>query len=134
MISLKKLTLNNFLSHENTVIDFSKDEKAIVDGASGAGKSSIFDAILWALYGEGRSENRSLVRKGSKRGSVCLELRRQNEQVGSEDLVVITRSATPAGKHTLEVAIQQTDGSRVALPLSGIKEIQNWIDKDIIGA
>lgn len=134
MISLKKLTLNNFLSHENTVIDFSKDEKAIVDGASGAGKSSIFDAILWALYGEGRSENRSLVRKGSKRGSVCLELRRQNEQVGSEDLVVITRSATPAGKHTLEVAIQQTDGSRVALPLSGIKEIQNWIDKDLIGA
>lgn len=134
MILLKKLTLNNFLSHEKTEIDFSGSEKALIDGSSGAGKSSIFDAVLWVLYGEGRADNRSLIRKGTKRGSVCLELRRQNEQVDSEDVVIITRSTTAAGKHVLEVVIQESDGSRAAPPLSGVKEIQNWIDKELIGA
>ena len=134
MILLKRITLTNFLSHEKTEIDFSSSEKALIDGASGVGKSSIFDAIVWALYGEGRAENRSLVRKSSKRGSVSLELVRRNDQEIKEDVVIITRSVTSAGKHTLEVAIEQADGSRAAYPLSGVRELQAWIDKELIGA
>lgn len=134
MILLKKLQLNNFLSHENTEINFSENEKALIDGASGAGKSSIFDAILWVLYGQGRADNRSLVRKGAKKGSVCLELTRRSDQELKEDTVIITRSATQTGKHTLEVSIEQPDGSRAAYPLSGVRELQGWIDKELIGA
>lgn len=134
MILLKKLQLNNFLSHEKTEIDFTSNEKALIDGASGAGKSSIFDAILWVLYGQGRADNRSLVRKGSKKGHVCLELTRTYDTEARTETVIITRSATSTGKHTLEVAIEQPDGSRAAYPLSGVRELQHWIDTELIGA
>ena len=129
MIFLKTLQLNNFLSHENTTINFVEGEKTLLDGASGAGKSSIFDAILWALYGQGRADNRSLVRKGAKKGSVVLELARDDK-----DVVIITRTATSGGKHTLELAIRKPDGTTAAYPLSGLRELQTFIDKELIGA
>lgn len=134
MILLKRITLLNFLSHERTEINFGQNEKVLMDGASGAGKSSIFDGIIWALYGQGRAENRMLVKKGAKKGSVCLELTRRDEQTGEEDTVVITRSATPNGKHTLDISNYYDDGTRMAHPLTGIKELQNWIDRSLIGA
>jgi DNA repair exonuclease SbcCD ATPase subunit len=133
MILLRKIQLNNFLSHEKTEISFTDGEKALIDGASGAGKSALFDAILWCLYGQGRADNRSLVRKGAKKGSVCLELTSRRDDPG-EETIIVTRSITTNGKHILEVAFEQPDGSRKPLPVSGLKELQAWIDKDLIGA
>ncbi len=50
-----KLTLQGFLSYrEETVIDFAGLEVACISGANGAGKSSLFDAITWALLGRAR--------------------------------------------------------------------------------
>lgn len=128
MILLKKIQLHNFLSHENTTIDFTENEKALIDGSSGAGKSSIFDAIVWVLYGISRADNRSLIRKGTKSGFVCLELIKDSE------VIVITRSVSSAGKHTLEIATKQPNGARISYPLSGVRELQNHIEKNIIGA
>ena len=128
MLLLKKLQLNNFISHENSVLEFSEQEKASLEGPSGVGKSSVFDGIIFALYGIGRADNRNLVRKGAKKGFVCLELSRET------DTVIITRTVTTNGKHSLEVTIQQADGSRTAHPLSGIRPLQEWIEKELIGA
>ena len=128
MILLKKLQLISFLSHENTEIEFQKDGKILIDGQSGTGKSSIFDAIIWSLYGEGRADTRSLVRRGQKRATVVLELQK------GEETVVITRSATVTGKHTLEATIQSDSGAPVAIPAQGIRGIQEWIEKELIGA
>jgi len=133
MILLKKIKLIDFLSHKDTEISFNKIEKILIDGPSGAGKSSIIDALVWNLYGIGRSDNRSLVRRGAKKASIRLELLRKIDQKGEEDIVVVTRTVTSAGKHTLEIAFQQ-GSSLVAHPLSGIRELQNWIEKDLIGA
>ena len=44
-----KLKLNNFKSHENTVISFNKGISVIV-GENGAGKSTILEAISFALF------------------------------------------------------------------------------------
>lgn len=128
MILLKKIKLANFLSHEMTEIVFSDNEKTLLDGISGSGKSSIFDAIIWALYGKGRSDNRAIVKKGRKAGFVVLEL------IDGEKIYIIKRSASVSGKHTLEVSTQLGNGLPVAIPQSGLREIQAWIDSELIGA
>lgn len=134
MILLKRLTLTNFLSHENTTIEFEEGEKILLDGASGAGKSTIFDSIIWALYGQGRADNRSLVRKGCKSGKVSLELRRKEDGDNQETLFVVTRNATQAGKHSIDIAIEKADGTREALAIAGVRDIQHWIDTELVGA
>lgn len=47
-----KLFIENFRFHKSVKIDFG-EESAKVIGASGTGKSTIFDAIEWCLYGVG---------------------------------------------------------------------------------
>lgn len=129
MILLKRLQLNNFLSYESASIDFGENEKILIDGASGAGKSSIFEGIVWALYGEGRSDNKSLVHKGAKKCSVSLTL------TGYKDgEITITRTATTGGKHTVDIGIERSNGEKEAYPVSGVRETQEWIDRELIGA
>lgn len=52
-----KLYLKNFLSYgeQGTEIDFTGYKILLLIGKNGAGKSSILDAILWALWGKTRS-------------------------------------------------------------------------------
>ena len=45
----KKLELKNFKSHANTTLEFNPGISLIV-GENGAGKSSIFEAITFALF------------------------------------------------------------------------------------
>ncbi len=55
-----KLTMEGFGSYgERTVIDFTKPRQNLflVTGETGSGKSTIFDAITYALYGEGSSND-----------------------------------------------------------------------------
>jgi exonuclease SbcC len=54
----QKLELTNFLSYRDTAeLDFQGIELACISGANGAGKSSILDAITWALFGRSRSRS-----------------------------------------------------------------------------
>jgi len=128
MILIKKIKLTDFLSHKETAIEFGDKEQILLDGSSGAGKSSIFDAIIFALYGQGRVDNRNLVRRGTDSASVSLKLARD------EDLVEITRKVTIKGKHTLSATIKKPNGKKIGHPLTGVKELQNWIDKELIGS
>lgn len=70
MIPLK-LKIRNFLSHAYSEIDFSEFDVALVLGAyddntdqsNGAGKSAIFEAISWALFGRSRHKRKDGVVK-----------------------------------------------------------------------
>ena len=121
MITLSILELKNFLSHEDTLIQFKKDEKLLIDGVSGSGKSSIVDAIIWALYGVGRVDNKSLIRVGTETAQVTLTL--DNEGVA----YMVCRSINKAGKHILLV---MQDGKPV--PTAGTKETQKWIEEKLL--
>ncbi len=58
-ISLK---ITGFLSYKQSVeLDFSSFELACISGANGAGKSSLLDAITWALFGQARKKDDSLI-------------------------------------------------------------------------
>lgn len=130
MILLQKLQIKDFLSHENTEISFQKNEKILLDGQSGAGKSSILDAILWCLYGISRSDNRSLVRKGAKTKAVVSIILSD----GADKTTRVTRSVSCEGKHSLSIEVSENGKDYAASNISGIRELQNFIEKDLIGA
>ena len=54
MIPLR-LTLKNFLSYRDATLDFNGLHTACICGSNGAGKSSLLEAITWAVWGESRA-------------------------------------------------------------------------------
>ena len=76
----KKLKLNNFKSHENTVISFDKGITVIV-GENGAGKSTILEAISFALFKQHTGKKiDDLVRNNAQTMSVELEFVSNNRE------------------------------------------------------
>lgn len=128
MILLKKVSLINFISHSNTEIEFNNNDKILIDGVSGSGKSSIIEAIIWCLYGEGRSQNRNLVKKGRTEATVTLYL--------NDDGVFyrIKRNVNLKGSQGVEIYSSDDGTTYNKYVSSGVKESQSWIEKELIGA
>ena len=88
---LEKLQLDNFISHKNTTIKF--DQGVIIFiGRNGSGKSSVIDAITFALYGQHtRGHNKNLIRRGSSSCMVQLNFKTDSKRYQ------VTRSFDPKG-------------------------------------
>jgi exonuclease SbcC len=70
---ITRVRLRNFTCHSNTDLQLPEGLLVFI-GRNGAGKSSVVDAITYALYGEhSRDDNANLVRDGSTGGAVELE-------------------------------------------------------------
>lgn len=75
-MKLKSLKLENFRQHEDSFIEFS-DGITIINGTNGAGKSTILEAITWAIYGtEAARGNKDSIKfnKAKARAKVRVEL------------------------------------------------------------
>lgn len=72
------LRLQNFRRHADTELRFEPtDQIVIVSGDNGAGKTTIFESVLWALYGEGRNGRGNierLIRRGGELEGMQVEI------------------------------------------------------------
>ena len=96
------LKLSNFTSYSENIpeLDFSKFHLAAISGANGAGKSSILDAITWALWGWSRSGDSAdqLIRLGAEEMQVDFSF----DLDGSEFTVKRKRTKKGGGTTALE--------------------------------
>ncbi|MGI0018805.1 MAG: AAA family ATPase [Nitrosotalea sp.] len=77
---LQSIELENFLSHKNTKLTFDRGVTVFV-GQNGAGKSSVIDAITFALFGEHiRKSTKGLLRRGTNQAYARVEFSIGNRQ------------------------------------------------------
>ncbi len=89
------LKLSGFLSYRDPAeVDFTAFHLACISGSNGAGKSSLLDAITWALFGQARKRDESLVNLQSKAAEVAFTF----EYEGNIYRVL---RALPRGKNTM---------------------------------
>ena len=69
MIPLQ-LTLKNFLSYREATLDFRGLHIACICGANGAGKSSLLEAIAWAVWGQSRASEDDVIHQGTEEARV----------------------------------------------------------------
>lgn len=75
-----KLTIQGFLSYsQKSEIDFSALDVACISGQNGAGKSSIFDAMTWVLFGKARKNDDAIINNKSETAQVVFEFGYENE-------------------------------------------------------
>lgn len=125
-----KLTLKNFKSHKNTVIDFEPGISIIV-GENGAGKSTILEAISFALFKQHSSKKiDDLVRitknkNSHEQMSVILEF------VSNGKEYKVTRNRGSASKAELLVKDHDGGTTRISSGDTAVNsEIQHILDMD----
>ena len=77
---ITSIELGDFLSHPNTHLEFESGVTVFV-GSNGAGKSSIIDAITFALFGKHtRKSNKGLIKRGATQGFAKIRFTINNKQ------------------------------------------------------
>lgn len=125
---IRKLELNNFLSHDHTALDFDKGV-TVIYGHNGAGKSSIIDAIKFALFGEKRGSSiADLIRRGAQDMSVSLDF-----SIGDNEYNITRQMSLGRTGIRSRDAILTENKSELARTVSGVDDTVGGIlgiDKD----
>lgn len=101
----RKIEVKNYRSYTEASFDFEPVHMAMVNGANGVGKSSLFmDALADCLYEQSRKEDiGGWVRDGTKSGAITFTF-----GMGGQDYRVI-RTRTKSGRGTLALQRQDSD-------------------------
>lgn len=131
MIPLK-LRIAGFLSYRDPVeLDFESFDLACISGQNGAGKSSLLDAITWALFGEARGKDKdALINLPSKAAEVALTFAYE------ENIYRVQRTATRGKATVLEFQIwdgtwMPRAGTWKPLTERSMRETQNRIEQTL---
>ena len=104
------LKLSGFLSYHDPVeVDFSSFELACISGSNGAGKSSLLDAITWALFGQARKRDEAVVNLQSKVAEVAFTF-------AYEGIIYRVLRSLPRGKGTT-LEFQIAEGGNLQIPI-----------------
>jgi DNA repair protein SbcC/Rad50 len=108
-----RLKLHNFMPYRDASLDFTGLHLAVITGDNGNGKSSIVDAITWALWGKARAaSDDDLIHAGQPEMEVEFEF-----QVGEQGYRIIRKRSKPkkktgAGQSVLEFQVKNGDDYR----------------------
>jgi exonuclease SbcC len=122
-----KLSLRNFTSYAQENVDLSSVRFAALVGANGAGKSSLLDALTWALFGEGtKGGPRALdnyVRRGEAEAAVAVEFTLHGA------LYRVLRSRNVARQRTTVTLLQQHGDRWIDVGGKSVAETQAAIER-----
>lgn len=123
-MKLQSIELHDFLSHGSTRFELNGARLASIVGANGAGKSSLLDGVLYALYDAARAKTDQLVRLGATDMSASVVF----EYSGQTYRATRGRTTRSGGKTYLELAVMHGDAWT---PLTGddIRATQLRIDE-----
>jgi exonuclease SbcC len=101
-----RLKLSGFLSYRDPVeLDFTTFALACISGANGAGKSSLLDAITWAIFGQARKRDETLIHMAADAAEVTFTF-------SYEENVYRVQRILPRGKGSLLEFQIMDDGQR----------------------
>ena len=119
----RQLTLQNFLSYRQATLDFSGLHTACICGANGAGKSSLLEAITWAIWGKTRTTTEDdIIYLGEKNARVDFEFIYNNEYYR------VIRTRQKKGSGTLDFQIINNSGYK-SLSGKNVTDTQKHIIK-----
>lgn len=116
MMLLKKLQLSNIRSYTNQTIDF-PEGAVLLSGDIGSGKSTILQAVEFALFGTKRKQlsGESLLRHGKSEGAVELHFSIQNQDYVIKRTLKSARGAITQGSGYLLHNGVKKEGTAVEL-------------------
>lgn len=120
-----RLRLQGFLSYRQPQeVDFTSFDMACISGHNGAGKSSLLDAITWALFGVARAKSQDdVIHDQLDRAEVVLDFQYE------EHLYRVQRARLRGKSTLLEFFVRAEDGTWRPLTESKLKDTEARIQR-----
>ncbi len=120
------LSLSGFLSYLDPVdLDFTPFDVACISGSNGAGKSSLLDAITWALFGQARRRDDTIINSHAKTAEVTLDMHYEGH------LYRVQRIKTRDKATMLEFFVQTAEGNWRTLTEHSVRETEQRIQSTL---
>ena len=131
-----RLELEGFTSYrEPTVVDFADTNLLVFTGATGSGKSSLIDAMIFALYGSvPRYDNLNLISPVISQGKERARVRLDFEVRGRAYTAVRVVQRSGSGASTREARLEERRNGGSAQTLAATEsELSARVQNDVIG-
>lgn len=130
-----RLELEGFTSYRApTAVDFGDTDLLVFRGTTGSGKSSLIDAMIFALYGSvPRYDNRNLIAPVISQGKNQARVRLDFEASGRSFTAVRVVQRTATGATTKEARLEERANGASTTLAATESELSSCIEKDVIG-